>query len=175
MENITWDEFEKVEIRVGTIIEVNDFPEAIKPAYQVKIDMGEKIGLKQSSAQITKLYSKNDYIYLGLENSGCYITTQNEIINYVPDETIFPIEESETFYAIADGFTVYNIQHDNDRLLLSCGSDGVLIYEWDDQSNIPPSLIAHVTSSYAYRAKIYNGSHLMISTKNGIEVYHIGG
>ena len=48
MTNITWDEFQKVEMRVGTIIEVNDFPEAIKPAYQLKVDLGEKIGIKQS-------------------------------------------------------------------------------------------------------------------------------
>ena len=62
MTNITWDEFQKVEMRVGTIIEANDFPEAIKPAYQLKVDLGEKIGIKQSSAQITDLYSKEDLI-----------------------------------------------------------------------------------------------------------------
>ena len=62
MENINWDDFKKVEMRVGTIVEVNDFPEAIKPAYQLKIDLGERIGIKQSSAQITDLYSKDDLI-----------------------------------------------------------------------------------------------------------------
>ena len=62
MENINWDDFKKVEMRVGTIIEVKDFPEAIKPAYQLKVDLGEKIGIKQSSAQITDLYSKDDLI-----------------------------------------------------------------------------------------------------------------
>ena len=55
-------QFNKLEIRVGTIIEVNDFPEAIKPAYQIKVDLGETIGIKQSSAQITDLYSKSDLI-----------------------------------------------------------------------------------------------------------------
>ena len=60
--NISWSEFQKVEIRIGTIIEVNDFPEAIKPAYQLKINLGEKIGIKQSSAQITALYNKKDLI-----------------------------------------------------------------------------------------------------------------
>ena len=54
--------FNKIEIRVGTIIEVNDFPEAIKPAYQIKVDLGKTIGIKQSSAQITDLYSKSDLI-----------------------------------------------------------------------------------------------------------------
>ena len=62
MNNITWDEFKKVEIRVGTIIEVNDFPEAIKPAYQIKVDLGKEIGIRQSSAQITDLYSKDELI-----------------------------------------------------------------------------------------------------------------
>jgi tRNA-binding protein len=58
---ITWQDFEKVEMRVGTIIEVDDFPEAKKPAYKLKIDFG-KYGVKKSSAQITKLYKKEDLV-----------------------------------------------------------------------------------------------------------------
>jgi tRNA-binding protein len=58
---INWDDFEKVEMRVGTIIEVNDFPAARKPAYQLNIDFGE-LGIKKSSAQITALYSKEDLL-----------------------------------------------------------------------------------------------------------------
>ena len=58
---ISWTDFEKVEMQVGTIIEVNDFPKARKPAYQLTIDFG-KSGIKKSSAQITKLYSKEDLI-----------------------------------------------------------------------------------------------------------------
>ena len=60
--NLTWQEFEKVEMRVGTILEVNDFPEARKPAYQLTIDFGETIGIKKTSAQITDHYSKENLV-----------------------------------------------------------------------------------------------------------------
>ena len=105
MKNITWDEFKKVEIRVGTIIEVNDFPEAIKAAYQIKVDLGKKIGIKQSSAQITGLYSKNDLINkqvivivnfppkkIGPFISECLITgfynDGNKVVLATPDQSI---------------------------------------------------------------------------------------
>lgn len=58
---ITWDDFEKVDMRVGTITEANDFPNAKKPAYQLTIDFGE-LGIKRSSAQITTLYKKEELI-----------------------------------------------------------------------------------------------------------------
>ncbi len=59
---LSWEEFEKVEMRIGTILEVNDFPEARKPAYQLTIDFGSEIGVKKTSAQITKRYTKEDLI-----------------------------------------------------------------------------------------------------------------
>jgi tRNA-binding protein len=62
MQHISWQDFEKVDLRVGKIIDVQDFPEARKPAYQLKVDFGEAIGIKQSSAQITTLYSKSDLL-----------------------------------------------------------------------------------------------------------------
>ncbi len=62
MEEISWQQFDVVELRTGTIIEVEDFPEARVPAYKVKADFGPEIGIKKSSAQVTALYSKEDLL-----------------------------------------------------------------------------------------------------------------
>lgn len=62
MEHITWNDFEKVELRVGTVIEVHDFPEARKPAYILHVDFGDEIGVKKSSAQITDIYTKEQLL-----------------------------------------------------------------------------------------------------------------
>ncbi len=62
MEPIDWDDFARVELRVGTIVEVLDFPEARKPAWRLVVDFGDEIGLKKSSAQITDLYGKEELV-----------------------------------------------------------------------------------------------------------------
>lgn len=59
-ETITWPDFSKIDMRVGTIIEIKDFPEARKPAYQVQVDFGKEIGIRKTSAQITQRYSKDE-------------------------------------------------------------------------------------------------------------------
>lgn len=72
MENIEFKDFEKVEMRVGTVISAEDFPQAKKPAYKIAIDFGP-FGIKKSSVQITKLYKKEDLVgtqIVGVINFG---------------------------------------------------------------------------------------------------------
>lgn len=59
---INWDDFEKIDMRVGTVMEVNDFPKARKPAFLLTIDFGSEIGIRRSSAQITAHYQKEQLV-----------------------------------------------------------------------------------------------------------------
>jgi len=62
MEAISWDDFERVELRVGTVLAVDEFPEARKPAYKITADFGPELGVKKSSAQITDLYGMEELV-----------------------------------------------------------------------------------------------------------------
>jgi tRNA-binding protein len=62
MQQIQWADFERVELRIGTIIEVMDFPEARKPAWRLRVDFGAEIGVKLASAQLKALYTKEELL-----------------------------------------------------------------------------------------------------------------
>ncbi len=105
MRTINWNDFENVDLRVGTIVEVMDFPEARKPAYKLQIDFGKEIGLKKSSAQITHLYRKEELLgkqIIGVVNfppkqigpfiSECLVTgfsrEDKPVVLAVPDQKV---------------------------------------------------------------------------------------
>jgi len=96
METISWHDYEKVELRVGTIVEVEDFPKAKKPAFKLTVDYGE-FGIKKSSAQLTKLYKKEDLI--GRQVLG--------VINFPPKQIAdFMSEALVTGIILAEGEVV---------------------------------------------------------------------
>ena len=82
METITWHDFEKVALHVGTILEVADFPEARKPAYKIKVDFGP-FGIKWSSAQITKHYTKDQL--QGLQILGVINFPKKQVANFMSE------------------------------------------------------------------------------------------
>lgn len=105
MEDISWSDFEKIALHVGTIVEVEDFPEARNSAYKVRIDFGKDIGIKKSSAQITDLYDKMSLIgrqviavvnfppkQIGPMRSECLITgfhrEDGTVVLAIPDSNV---------------------------------------------------------------------------------------
>lgn len=102
MKEITWTDFERVELRVGSVIDVQSFPEARKPAYKMTVDFGDEIGIRRSSAQITDRYDPQALIgkqvvavvnfpakQIGPFMSECLVTgfpdAQGRIVLAVPD------------------------------------------------------------------------------------------
>jgi tRNA-binding protein len=82
MPTIEWPDFEKIDIRAGTILEVNDFPKAKKPAWQLTIDFGE-LGIKKSSAQITDLYDKQ--VLIGRQVIAVVNFSPKQIANFISE------------------------------------------------------------------------------------------
>ena len=89
---ISFEDFTKIDVRTGTIIEVNDFPKAKKPAYQLTIDF-RKLGIKRSSAQITDLYSKEDL--LNKQITAVVNFKPKQIANFVSECLVLGIENNK--------------------------------------------------------------------------------
>jgi tRNA-binding protein len=82
METVTWHDFEKVELRAGTILEVADFPQAHKPAYKLRVDFGP-FGIRWTSAQITKHYTKEELV--GRQIMGVVNFPAKQIANFMSE------------------------------------------------------------------------------------------
>ena len=89
---VSWEDFEKLNIQTGTIVEVNDFPKARKPAYQLKIDFGP-FGVKQSSAQITKYYTKEQL--LGQQVVAVVNFAPKQIANFYSECLVLGVYDSD--------------------------------------------------------------------------------
>ena len=91
-DEITFEDFLKIDIRIGTIVDVNDFPEARKPAYQLKIDFGA-LGIKKSSAQITDLYTEEDL--LNAQVSAIVNFKSRQIANFMSECLVLGVYNTE--------------------------------------------------------------------------------
>ncbi|MDT0688704.1 tRNA-binding protein [Salegentibacter sp. F188] len=105
--DLTWKDFQKVEMRVGTITEVNEFPEARKPAFQLKIDFGEKIGFKKSSAQITSRYAVEEL--KGKQVIAVVNFPKKQIANFMSECLVLGVVgEQSDIVLLEPGFKVEN-------------------------------------------------------------------
>ncbi|MFD1294142.1 tRNA-binding protein [Lutibacter holmesii] len=89
---ITFEDFSKIDLRIGTIIAVEDFPKARKPAYQLTIDFGD-LGVKKSSAQITQRYTKDDLI--GKQITAIVNFKKKQIANFFSECLVLGIENNK--------------------------------------------------------------------------------
>jgi tRNA-binding protein len=103
--NISFKDYNKIDIRIGTIIEIKDFEKADKPAYQIKIDFGE-LGIKKTSAQITKLYSKTDL--LNRQVLAVINFKPKQIANFMSECLILGIQNADKVTLLQTKYKVKN-------------------------------------------------------------------
>jgi len=103
---ISWDDFAKIDIRTGTIVEVLDFPEARKPAFQIHIDFGPTIGIKKTSAQITKKYTKEEL--LGKQVIAVVNFPKKQIANFMSECLILGAVEEDRVILVQPQIKVPN-------------------------------------------------------------------
>ena len=114
-----------------------------------------------TESEVKSIYAFDDFILAGTRD-GCYITL-------LEDSGISSEEDSKLL--LAENFTIYDIVYDNGKLILSAGSDGVIVYDWDGQTfSFNESL--RIFSSYAFTAKVFENS-IFVATKEGLEIYNI--
>ncbi len=102
----TFDDFMKLDIRVGTIISAEDFPKAKKPAYKLEIDFGDEIGIKHSSAQITAVYSKEELV--GKQILAVVNFPPRQIANFFSEVLVLGTYSEQGVVLIAPTETVKN-------------------------------------------------------------------
>ncbi|MGO3194143.1 MAG: tRNA-binding protein [Sphingobacterium sp.] len=90
---ISWEDFHTVDLRVGTIIQVDDFPQAHKPAYQLRIDFGDEVGVLKSSAQITYHYKKDEL--MGKQVVGVVNFSRKQIASFMSECLITGFADDE--------------------------------------------------------------------------------
>ncbi|MFK5957707.1 MAG: tRNA-binding protein [Lutibacter sp.] len=100
---VTFEDFSKIDVRIGTIIEVNDFPKARKPSYQLTIDFG-MLGIKKSSAQITELYTKSEL--LNKQITAIVNFKKKQIANFFSECLILGIENKQGKIVLLQSSTV---------------------------------------------------------------------
>lgn len=163
------------ESRCGTLVGLNNLPEGSDLSlfdgnfYSLSVydyvDDGIMNFYKdfKTNSKVKSIYEHNGYIVTGTASSGCYITLLEQSSHSIIDMPIFG----------SSNFAINNIFYDKDKnkLLLSCGNDGVLIYNWNGNS-ASADFVNHVISSNAYSAKLYKNSYVIIATKKGVEVYN---
>jgi tRNA-binding protein len=106
MEKISWGDFTKIDMRVGTVIEVSAFPEAKKPAYKLQIDFGESVGILRSSAQITGNYKPEGL--LGRQLVAVVNFPEKQIANYMSQCLVLGAVHENDVILIAPERTVKN-------------------------------------------------------------------